>query len=167
MALTDDDIQGIADLSRFAARASSREAIVRETFKTMKGLARIESLRVVYPYDHSGWEDWRVSGKGISMKRVDEWRDPASNSATANFDPDTPESGYISANPKSAKAGLLMPVLAPAVHTSMLLQSALARVQKRTAPKPKWSRRLCEHAMRNDEGFRVNYTTISDSPWRH
>src|SRR6476620_8995437 len=100
MALTDADIRRITDLSRFAAKASSNEAIVQETFKTAKALARIETLRVVYPYDHSGWEDWRVSGKNVSMKRTDEWSAPASNSTTADFDPDNPESGYISANPK-------------------------------------------------------------------
>src|SRR5215813_13576994 len=118
MPLTDDNIRRIADLSRFGAKASSKEAIVQETFKTAKALARIETLRVVYPYDHSGWEDWRTSGKAVSMTRVDEWCDPASNCSTANFDPDSPESGYISVYPKTPKAVLLMSVLAPAVHTS-------------------------------------------------
>ena len=66
----------------------------------------------------------------LEVRLSDEWLVPERKSVTVHFDPENDHSGFISADKKGEKARSALEIAAPEVWSALLLQSALARVQK-------------------------------------
>src|SRR5205085_948598 len=124
------DVGHIAGFARRMAKGPGVEAIVTEAFKTLKAVARTESMRLVYSPGSSSWHDWKAKAQSVEMRPDDEWPAPNGKDLTVMFDPDASESGFISVSNRSVKVEEVLQILAPEILSALLLQAALAKVQK-------------------------------------
>lgn len=130
MALSHSDIRRIAGFTRKVTKAPTAETIISETLGTLKAIANIEEIRIVYSSPPSTWKEWKASANSIEVRPHEEWPPPAKKSMSVYFDPENAQAGYISVDKKTEKAQPVLEILAPEVWSALLLQSALARVQK-------------------------------------
>ena len=130
MGLSQADIQRIAGFVRKVTKAPDVEAIISETLTTLKAMADIDRVRIVYSPLPSRWTDWRASKNGLEVRTSGGWPTPERKSITVHFDPENDHSGFISADKKGEKVRSALEIAAPGVWSALLLQSALARVQK-------------------------------------
>ena len=130
MGLSQANIQRIAGFVRKVTKAPDVEAVISETLTTLKAMADIDRVRIVYSPLPSRWTDWRASKNGLEVRTSDEWPTPERRSITVHFDPENDHSGFISADKKGEKVRSTLEIAAPGVWSALLLQSALARVQK-------------------------------------
>jgi signal transduction histidine kinase len=130
MQLSEDEVKLIAKFVNSAAKASSMEVVVNEAFKTLNAINPIDSIRVVFPFDHGSWCDWQSSGKGAAMTRSDERPASSRRSLTVALDSESNQAGFISLTPRRPEMAFAVKTLAPSLWTTVLLQAALERVQK-------------------------------------
>jgi signal transduction histidine kinase len=130
MGLSQAEIQRVAGFVRKVTKAPNVEAIISETLRTLKAMAGIDRVRIVYSPSPSKWTEWKASENGLEVRSSDEWPVPEKKSITVHFDPANGHSGFISADKKGEKARSALEITAPEVWSALLLQSALARVQK-------------------------------------
>jgi len=130
MQLSESKISRIFEFGRSAAKAQSPDEVVKRTFETLKEIGRVDSLRVVYLFDHSVWQEWRMSGKRTSTSQSDTWFEPEKKGTTIYFDSSNTQIGYLTVSPKAASLVTAANMLSPAVWNGLLLQSALRRVQR-------------------------------------
>ena len=130
MRLSESKISRIFEFGRSAAKSQSPDEVVKRAFETLKEVARVDSFRVVYLFDHSIWQEWRASVKRTSTSKSDTWIAPEKRGATVYFDSSNTQIGYLTVSPKTSPAVTATNMLAPAVWNALLLQSALRRVQR-------------------------------------
>ena len=130
MGLSQSDIQRIAGFVRRATKAPNLETVISETFEALKDIVQTDRIRVVYSAAPARWTEWKAAADGLEVRPHDEWRAPEKKSITAFFDSENRHAGFISADKKGEKVRSALDVLAPEVWSALLLQSALARVQK-------------------------------------
>jgi signal transduction histidine kinase len=130
MGLSQSDIQRTAEFVRKVTKAPSVEAVVSETFKALKAIAGIDRLQIVYSPSPSRWTEWKAAEDGLEVRSCDECPRPEKKKFTVSFDAENIQSGFISADKKGEKVGSALEIIAPEVWSALLLQSALARVQK-------------------------------------
>jgi len=97
MGLSQADIQRIAGFVRKVTKAPDVEAIISETFTTLKAMADIDRVRIVYSPLPSRWTEWKASENGLEVRSSEEWPAPERKSVTVHFDPENDHSGFISA----------------------------------------------------------------------
>jgi signal transduction histidine kinase len=130
MPLSPTDVRRIAAFGRRVAKAPMVEVIVSEAFKTLKAIANIEELRIVYSPSPSFWNEWNASTNSVEVRRNDERPAPVKGHFTVLFDPDNSQSGFVSVKTRGRKAAAAMEILAPEIWSILLLQSALERIQR-------------------------------------
>ena len=130
MGLSQSDIRQIAGFVRKITKAHNVEAIVSETFETLKRLAGTDRVRIVYSPVPASWTEWKSAPDGLEVRPHGEWAAPAKKAVTVLFDAENSHAGFISADKKGEKVRLALEILAPEVWSALLLQSALSRVQK-------------------------------------
>ena len=124
------EIQQIAGFVRKIAKAPNVEAVISEAFIILKGIADIDRVRIVYSPSPSKWTEWKVDKHKIEVRPREEWPPPEKKSVTVPFDPENNHCGFISTNNKGDKVLPSLEIIAPEVWSGLLLQSALARVQR-------------------------------------
>jgi len=130
MGLSQSDIQRTAEFVRKVTKAPDVEAVVSETFKALKAIAGIDRVRIVHSPSPSRWTEWKAAVDGLEVRSHDEWPGPEKKSLTVHFDAENVQSGFISADKKGEKVRSALEIIAPEVWSALLLQAALARVQK-------------------------------------
>jgi signal transduction histidine kinase len=130
MGLSQADIQQIAGFVRRVTKAPNVDTVVSETLATLKAIANIDRVRIVYSPSPSKWMEWRAAENGLEVRASVEWPAPEKKSATVHFDGEDDHSGFISAGKNGEKVRSALEIVAPEVWSALLLQSALARVQK-------------------------------------
>lgn len=130
MGLSQSDIQQIAGFVRKVTKAPNVEAVIAETFETLKSIAKIDRVRIVYSPAPARWTEWKAADDGMEVRPHDEWPSPGKGRMTVFFDPENDHSGFISTDKKGEKVRQLLDILSPEVWSALLLQSALAKVQK-------------------------------------
>ena len=130
MALSQSDIRRTAEFVRKVTKAPSVEAVVSETLKALKRISGIDRVRIVYSPSPSKWREWKATEDGLEVRSHDEWPRPEKRTVTVPFDAENVQSGFISADKKGEKVRSALEMIAPEVWSALLLQSALARVQK-------------------------------------
>ena len=131
MGLLDADIQRIAGFVKKLAKAPNVEAIAFETFATLKAIADVDRIRIVYSPSPSAWVEWRAAEGGLEVSHHEECPGPGRKWViTASFDAENPQAGFISVNRRGYKARAALAIVAPGVWLALLLQMALTRVQK-------------------------------------
>jgi signal transduction histidine kinase len=131
MALLDADIQRIAVFVKKLAKAPNVEAIVFETFVTLKAIADVDRVRIVYSPSPSAWVEWKAAEDGLEVCHHDERPGPEKKWViTSSFDTENTQAGFISVDKRGAKVRAALVIVAPEVWFALLLQSALTRVQK-------------------------------------
>jgi signal transduction histidine kinase len=130
MQLSEAKVSRIFEFGRSAAKAQSPDEVVDRTFQTLKHIGRIETLRVVYLFDHSIWKEWQVSNKRTTVEKSETWFAPDKRKFTVYFDSENTQIGYLTVSPKTPELVTAANMLAPAVWNGLLLQSALRRGQK-------------------------------------
>jgi len=130
MGLSQSDIQRIAGFVRKVTKAASEEAIITETVQLLKTITRIKRLRVVYSRAPGSWTEWNSAENTIEVRSHEESPEPERNDVTAFFDPDAPDTGFLSTKDKGNKVRAVFAVLAPELWAALLLRSALERSQK-------------------------------------
>jgi signal transduction histidine kinase len=131
MGLLDADIQRIAGFVKKLTKAPNVEAIVFETFATLKAIADVDRVRIVYSPSPSAWVEWRAAEDGLEFRHHEER--PGSEKKwviTAPFDAENDQAGFISVDKRGDKVRAALVIVAPEVWFALLLQSALTRVQK-------------------------------------
>src|SRR3989441_2371073 len=124
------EIQQIAGFVRKIAKAPNVEAVISEAFIILKGIADIDRVRIVYSPSPSKWTEWKADKHKIEVRPHEEWPPPEKKSVTVPFDPENNHCGFISTNNKGDKVLPSLEIIAPEVWSGLLLQSALARVQR-------------------------------------
>jgi signal transduction histidine kinase len=130
MGLSQSDIQRIAGFVRKITKAPNVDAVISETLKTLKVLAGIERVRIVYSQAPARWTEWKGTADGLEVRPHEEWPAPEKKAVTVFFDQENKQSGFISGDKKSGKVRPALEIAAPEVWSALLLQSALTRVQK-------------------------------------
>ncbi len=130
MGLSQSDVQRIAGFVRKVTKAPNVEAIISETFRTLKSIAKIDRVRIVYSPAPARWTEWKAAADGVEVRPHDERPSPEKKPLTVFFDTENVHSGFISADKKGAKVRQVLDILAPEVWSALLLQSALTKVQK-------------------------------------
>lgn len=130
MGLSQSDVRLLADFVRKVTKAPNIEAIISETFETLRGIANVKRARIVYSPGPATWQEWIADRNSVGVRLHDEWPAPEKNSVTAVFDRENHHSGFISVAKNGEKVRLPLEILAPEVWCALMLQSALARVQK-------------------------------------
>src|SRR6185503_18891074 len=130
MRLSQSDIQRIAEFVRRVTKAPNVETVISETFQTLKNIAKIDRVRIVYSQAPARWTEWKAAPDGLEVRPHDEWTAPERKPVTVFFDRENDHSGFISADKNGEKVQPALDILAPEVWSALLLQSALARVQK-------------------------------------
>ncbi len=131
MELSRSDIQRIAFFARKVTKAPTTEAVILETFETLKAISRIDRMRIVYAPAPLRWTDCVVGRKGLEVRPHDERPAPLKNAMTVFFDSEMSDSGFISIDrQRSGKARWALEIMTPEVWSALLLQSAVMRVQK-------------------------------------
>jgi len=133
MGLSQSDVRQVAAFVRKIAKAPNPEAIVSETFQLLKGLAKIDRVRIVYSPVPGRWTEWISSSAALEVRTLEEWPEPENKSATAFFDTDSEHSGFVSTTVANEKARLALDVVAPEVWSALLLRAAVDRVQNAVA----------------------------------
>lgn len=129
MELSKSDLRRIADFTRKVAKASSVELVISEAFETLKEIADITQMRIVYSPAPSRWNEWRAGRTSLEVRPHEEWPSPEKKVETVFFDRENDKAGFISADKKSRTTPALQ-LVGPSVWSGLLLQSALTRVQK-------------------------------------
>ena len=130
MGLSQSDIRLIAGFVRKVTKAPGVDAVISESFETLKTVTNIKEMRIVYSAAPSAWKEWRASTTSVEVRSHDEWPAPEKKSLTVMFDPESDHAGFISVDKSTEKVRSAMELLAPEVWSALLLQSALTRVQK-------------------------------------
>src|SRR2546422_628098 len=130
MGLSQSDIRRIAGFARKVTKAPSVETVISETFETLKAIANIKEMRIVYSPAPSSWKEWKASPDSVEVRPHDEWPAPGSKEIALLFDPDDEQSGFVSVDKKGEKVRDTLEIMAPEIWSALLLQSALKRVQK-------------------------------------
>ncbi|MBI4471734.1 MAG: sensor histidine kinase [Acidobacteria bacterium] len=130
MGLSQSDIHAIAGFVRKVTKAPSVEAVISESFETLKTVANVNQVRIVYSAAPAAWKEWRASRTSVEVRSYEEWPAPEKRVLTVLFDPENGHAGFISVDKSSEKVRSTLEVLAPEVWSALLLQSALTRVQK-------------------------------------
>jgi len=130
MDLTHSDIQRIADFVRTATKAPSLEAVISETFSTLKNIAEVYRIRIVYAPTPALWTEWLAAGDALEVRSHKEFLAPEKRAMTAFFDPENDRSGFMSAVKGNKKVRSALDILAPEVWSALTLHTALARAQK-------------------------------------
>src|SRR5215475_4488833 len=130
MALSQEDIQLIAEFVRTATKAVDEETVISVTFQTLKQLARVDRLRIVYPPGSGRWIEWKAAKNTLGMQLHDEWPAPDKKAVTLFFEAENAHSGFISSESAKGKARDALEMLAPQVWSALLLQLTLSRVKK-------------------------------------
>ena len=130
MGLSQSDIRLAAAFVRKVTKAPSIEAVISESFETLKAVANVKHVRIVYASSPSVCSEWKASPESSEVRSHEEWPAPERQAATVFFDPESAHAGFISADKTGEKARLALELLAPEVWSALLLQSALTRAQK-------------------------------------
>jgi signal transduction histidine kinase len=130
MALSKSDMQRIAAFVRTITKAANVETVVSETLQTLKQLAQVDRVRIVYPLGPARWTEWKTTRKTLGVRVHDEWPAPEKDVHAVFFEPANGQSGYISSDTKIGKPREVLELIAPQIWSALLLQLALARVQK-------------------------------------
>ncbi len=130
MGLSQSDIRLVAAFVRRVTKAPNIEAVISESFETLKAVAHVKQVRIVYSPDPSRWSEWKISPESSEVRSHEEWPAPEKQAVTVFFDPETSHSGFISADKTGEKARSALELLAPEVWSALMLQSALTRAQK-------------------------------------
>jgi signal transduction histidine kinase len=130
MALSQQDIQVIAEFIRTATKAADVETVISATFQTLKQLGRFDRVRIVYPPGPGRWIEWKVAKNKLGMQLHDEWPSPDKKAVTLFFEAENAHSGFISSATTKGKVREALEVLAPQVWSALLLQLTLSRVKK-------------------------------------
>ena len=130
MGLSQSDIRRIAGFARKVTKAPSVETVISETFETLKAIAHIKEMRIVYSPAPSSWKEWKASPDSVEVRPHDEWPAPGKKGLTLLFDPDDEHSGFVSVDKKGEKVRSSLEIMTPEVWCALLLQSALRRVQR-------------------------------------
>jgi signal transduction histidine kinase len=130
MGLSQSDTRQLAAFVRKVTKAPDEDAIISETFQVLKSITKINRLRVVYSPGPGRWTEWKTTTDTIEVWSHDEWPEPEKKVFTAFFDPDVPQSGFLSTSHKRNKVRPAFYVLAPQVWTALLLRSAVDRAQR-------------------------------------
>src|SRR2546423_12162873 len=130
MGLSQSDIQRIAGFVRRITKAPNVDAVISETLTTLKELAGIDRLRIVYSQARARWTEWKAAADGLEVRPHDDWPAPAKKSVTAFFDKESRHAGFISADKRGGRVRPALDIIAPEVWAALLLQSALTRVQR-------------------------------------
>lgn len=130
MALSDSDSALMGALARKIAKAPDDEAVVAETFRTLKTMARIGEIRVVYSPAPSVWKEWKAGIDVLSVRPHDTCPAPSKRGLTVFFDPENEQSGFISIDKNGKTARGALTAVASQVWSGLLLQSALNKAHK-------------------------------------
>jgi signal transduction histidine kinase len=131
MALSNSDMQSIAAFVRKITKAANVEAVISETFQILRQVARADRARIVYSPGPARWTEWKIARKTLAVRVVDEWPGPEKKAPTVFFEEANGHSGFISSPDNgSAKIRKALEIIGPQVWSALLLQLALARVQK-------------------------------------
>src|SRR2546422_6698115 len=130
MGLSQSDIRRIAGFARKITKAPTVETVISETFETLKAIANIKEMRIVYSPAPSSWKEWKASPDSVEVRPHDEWPAPGKKGLTLLFDPDDEHSGFVSVDKKGEKVRSTLEIMTPEVWSALLLQSALRRVQR-------------------------------------
>lgn len=130
MAVSQTEMQRIAAFARKVTKAANVETVISEIFQTLKQIARVDRVRIVYPAGPGRWTEWKAAPRTLSVRTHDEWPEPEKKSQTVFFEEAEGQSGFISAGAQSDRIRGALEMLAPQLWSALLLQSALARVQK-------------------------------------
>jgi signal transduction histidine kinase len=130
MDLSETDIQRFAGFVRKITKAPNVDSIISDTLETLKQLAGIGRLRVVYSQTPASWTEWKAAADSLEVRPHDEWPEPVKRAVTVFFDQENNHSGFISADQKGRNVRPALEIVAPEVWSALLLQSALTRVQK-------------------------------------
>jgi signal transduction histidine kinase len=130
MGLSESEVRRIAAFARTVTKAPAVEAVLSETFETLKAIAHIKEVRIVYSAAPSTWKEWRAAEDSVEMGTHDELPTPQKKVLTVFFDPENQQSGFVSVDQSGEKARSALEILVPEVWSALMLQSALTRVQK-------------------------------------
>jgi signal transduction histidine kinase len=130
MALSQRDIQLIAEFVRTATKAANVETVISATFQTLKQLARVDRVRIVYAPNPGRWIEWKAAKNTLGMKLHDEWPAPDKKAFTVLFEAENAQSGFMSSERTKGKASEALEMVAPQVWSALLLQLTLTRVKK-------------------------------------
>ena len=130
MALSQHDIQLIAEFVRTATKAANVETVISATFQTLKQLARVDCVRIVYSPGPGRWIEWKAAKDTLGMQLHDEWPAPDKKAVTLFFEAENAHSGFISSPTTKGKARDALEMLAPQVWSALLLQLTLSRAKK-------------------------------------
>ena len=103
---------------------------MQKAFRTLNEIDAIESIRVVYPFDHSSWCHWDVSEASAVMVQTAERPRSSGKAMKVNFEPGNSRSGFMTVSPRKTGLELAAETLAVSLWNAILLQSALDRVKK-------------------------------------
>jgi two-component system NarL family sensor kinase len=87
-------------------------------------------VRIVYAHSPGRWIEWTAAKETLGMRLHDEWPAPDKNLLTVVFEAENSPSGFISSDVTRGKAREALEIIAPQVWSALLLQLALARVQR-------------------------------------
>jgi signal transduction histidine kinase len=130
MALSQLDIEHLAEFTRKLTKAPGVEKIISATFDTLNQVGRIDRMRVVYPDSSARWSEWTATNKALEVREPAGRPTPERSAVTVLFDPENPRSGYISAETRNRKIRVALEIIAPQLWSGLLLQMVLQRVQK-------------------------------------
>ncbi len=95
MGLSLADIQQIAGFVRRVTKAPNVDTVVSETFATLKAIADVDRVRIVYSPSPAKWMEWRAVEHGLEVRVSDEWPVPEKKTATVHFDGENDHSGFF------------------------------------------------------------------------
>ncbi|HYR91670.1 MAG TPA: sensor histidine kinase [Terriglobia bacterium] len=130
MGLSRSEIRRIAGFVRKVTKASSVETVISQTFETLKAIANVNEVRIVYSPAPSTWKEWKASPDTVEVRPHDEWPAPGKKGLTLLFDPDDAHSGFVTVDKKGEKIRNTLEIITPEVWSALLLQSALRRVRR-------------------------------------
>ena len=128
MKLSPSDVRMLAIFGRRISKASSLDAVVSHTFKTLRKVGAGPAIRLVYSTGAAVWREWRAESNGVKDETHRDYPKPGRSEFTVFFDSNSGQSGFISIDRGSARADAVLEVIAPQVWSALLLQSALERV---------------------------------------
>src|ERR1700722_5199422 len=119
MGLSPSDIQRIAGFVRRITKSPNVDAVISETLKSLKVLADIERVRIVYSQAPARWTEWKAAADELEVRPHEEWPAPENKAVTVFFDQDDNQSGFISIDKKSEKARQALEIVAPEVWSAL------------------------------------------------
>lgn len=130
MAFSQSDMQRMAAFVRTITKSANVEMVISETFQTLRELAGVDRLSIVYSPSPARWTEWKATRKTLGVHVHDEWPKPDKKAVTVFFEAENAQSGFISSHTKAGKIRETLEVIGPQLWSALLLQLALARVQK-------------------------------------